>query len=222
MLRCVVCGNITDNESIVNCQKCGGMLEKIDSPSSLVPYFQENQFQSSVKLPSNQLFCPRCGSPILQGISQCPNCGFGLPNIPSQNSNSSFPNSSGLHTENKMIFCPKYLSGETKCKKCGAKLKAPSAKTFHTHDTESRKISIIRLVLSIVMAAFILYEMFQAADNVLQGGKDIMGIESVGGKTLEEAYYFYLGKVYNGYATVIRMLGVFFASVLVMLGLQKQ
>jgi threonine/homoserine/homoserine lactone efflux protein len=60
-----------------------------------------------------------------------------------------------------------------------------------------------------------------AASKVAKGGVDIMSIESVGGQTLDEAYYFALGSVYDGYTLMIQALGVFCASVLIWLGLRK-
>ena len=69
------------------------------------------------------------------------------------------------------------------------------------------------------MAAVVLFMAFIAASNISAGGNEIMQIQSVGGKTLEEAYYFQLGKVYSGYAMFVRTAGVFFAAVLVRCGL---
>ena len=62
---------------------------------------------------------------------------------------------------------------------------------------------------------------FIAASNIVAGGNEIMQIRSVGGKTLEEAYYNELGSIYVGYAMISRALGIFFASVLVWLGLKN-
>lgn len=71
------------------------------------------------------------------------------------------------------------------------------------------------------LAAVILIMFFIAASNIVSGGNEIMQIQSVGGKTLEEAYYYELGSIYAGYAMISRALGIFFASVLVWLGLKN-
>ena len=60
---------------------------------------------------------------------------------------------------------------------------------------------------------------FMAASNISNGGYQIMQIKSVGGQTLEEAYYQQLGGIYSGYAMFVRTCGIFFASVLAGIGL---
>ena len=45
-----------------------------------------------------------------------------------------------------------------------------------------------------------------------------MQIQSVGGKTLEEAYYFELGNVYAGYAMALRGAGIFGGASLILKG----
>lgn len=61
----------------------------------------------------------------------------------------------------------------------------------------------LTLVLSVIAAAF------------LHGsGVEIMQIRSVGGKTLEEAYYARLGGVYTGFAIMSVAFGVFAAALL--------
>ena len=48
-----------------------------------------------------------------------------------------------------------------------------------------------------------------------------MSIESVGGRTLEEAYYHGLGYVYDGYCAAIRAIGLFCSSILFLFGISK-
>jgi len=60
-----------------------------------------------------------------------------------------------------------------------------------------------------------------AAHCVVAGGMEIGGIESVGGKTLEEGYYQELATVYAGYAAMIRATGIFFSSILAYIGLKN-
>ena len=71
------------------------------------------------------------------------------------------------------------------------------------------------------LAVIVLIMFFMAASSIAEGGNEIMQIQSVGGKTLEEAYYAELGAIYSGYAMIARAVGIFFASVLVWLGLKK-
>ena len=59
---------------------------------------------------------------------------------------------------------------------------------------------------------------FVAAHLVAAGGNEIMQIQSVGGKTLEEAYYFELGNVYAGYAMALRGAGIFGGASLILKG----
>lgn len=70
------------------------------------------------------------------------------------------------------------------------------------------------------LATVVLIMFFIAARNIVSGGNEIMQIQSVGGKTLEEAYYYELGSIYAGYAMISRALGIFFASVLVWIGIK--
>ena len=62
------------------------------------------------------------------------------------------------------------------------------------------------------------YYVFSAANSIKTGGLEIMSIESVGGKTLEEAYYQNLGYIYEGYCVVVKALGVFCSSILLFFG----
>ena len=57
---------------------------------------------------------------------------------------------------------------------------------------------------SLIISIVLLIMFFSAADSIKTGGLDIMSIESVGGKTLEEAYYHGLGYIYEGYCIAIR------------------
>lgn len=69
-----------------------------------------------------------------------------------------------------------------------------------------------------VIAGLIFIMSITAASSISKGGISIGEIRSVGGETMEEAYYEYLGFIYVGMAAVVRMMGLFFASVLGWLG----
>lgn len=133
------------------------------------------------------------------------------------------------------MFCPKcgtpLNEGEMLCQNCGfniAEVKRESVikpisneEKGTENDKQADKGNPIIKVVYIGLAAAVLIMFFVAANDIVKGGEGIMQIESVGGKTLEEAYYYELGMVYAGYAMVARALGVFFSAVLVWLGLKK-
>lgn len=133
------------------------------------------------------------------------------------------------------MFCPKcgnsVEDGIQLCPNCGLDLSTvnqkkedfsmvqPIQSTVNTSDNSGTNI-IIKLVF-FGLAAVVLIMFFMAASGIVEGGSEIMQIQSVGGTTLEEAYYSELGNIYSGYAMISRALGIFFASVLVWLGLKK-
>ena len=76
-------------------------------------------------------------------------------------------------------------------------------------------------VTSLAISIVLLIMFFSAADSIKAGGLDIMRIESVGGKTLEEAYYHGLGYIYEGYCVATRAMGVFCSSMLLLFGVSR-
>ena len=81
--------------------------------------------------------------------------------------------------------------------------------------------NIVICVVSAILAVALLIMFFIAAASVKTGGLEIMSIESVGGKTLEEAYYHDLGFIYEGYCLAIQAMGVFCSSVLALFGVSR-
>lgn len=75
-------------------------------------------------------------------------------------------------------------------------------------------------IVYFILAAIVLLFAFNAASSISSAGLNIASIESVGGKTLEEAYYQYSGELYLGYATMVCTTGIFFAAVLAYLGIK--
>lgn len=133
------------------------------------------------------------------------------------------------------MFCPK-CGNEIKndvqvCSRCGANLSLYHKKetervsavvvTSDKQDERGESTNQVIKVLYFGVAIIVLLMFFVAANNISKGGDEIMQIESVGGRTLEEAYYAELGAIYSGYATIARALGIFCASVLVWLGIKK-
>ena len=133
------------------------------------------------------------------------------------------------------MFCPKCGSnneeGKEACVNCGlvfSELNSdnestpkPSITVLADQGKTVSKGSIISLVY-FGLALVILIMFFVAAGSIVKGGSEIMQIESVGGTTLEEAYYAELGSIYSGYAMIARAFGVFCASILVWLGLKEK
>ena len=76
-------------------------------------------------------------------------------------------------------------------------------------------------IASCVIALVLLIMFFSAANSIKTGGLEIMSIESVGGKTLEEAYYQNLGYIYEGYCVLVKALGIFCSSILLFFGASR-
>lgn len=74
---------------------------------------------------------------------------------------------------------------------------------------------------SLAVSIVLLIMFFSAANTIKTGGLNIMSIESVGGRTLEEAYYHGLGYIYEGYCIAIRAIGVFCSSMLFLFGVSR-
>lgn len=126
------------------------------------------------------------------------------------------------------------------CEKCGNKLednieKCPNCgHEIKNNDLESEKNikpkidldKIRRFVrknlkyVYFILAIVVFFMFMTAATNISTYGINISEIESVGGKTLEEAYYYELGGIYAGYATVVRGIGIFISAALVWLGVK--
>lgn len=64
-------------------------------------------------------------------------------------------------------------------------------------------LAILVFIISVISAYFL-----------FTGGKNIGVISSVGGRTLQEAYYYGLGFIYKGFSLFVLASGVFFSSVL--------
>ena len=132
------------------------------------------------------------------------------------------------------MFCPKcgsqFAENVKCCQNCGYELpegyeitpqiiKGKDAVAESPSKTTVQHNSAIRTIF-FILAGIVLIMSLYSAHCIASGGLNISSIESVGGKTLEEAYYQYSGLVYTGYATIVRATGIFFASVLAYLGIK--
>ena len=70
----------------------------------------------------------------------------------------------------------------------------------------------------LIASVIVLAVSFTAADEFVAGGTGISLIESVGGRTLEESYYYQLGHIYKGYAFMCRSIGVSLSAIMMWLG----
>ena len=137
-----------------------------------------------------------------------------------------------------LMICPKCGANVTDeykiCPQCGLELTKANANTDGVQtDVGSNMPPLlppiqnqgnstnIKLIIFCTIALIIFIMSFVAANNISDGGNQIMQIKSVGGQTLEEAYYGKLGNIYSGYAMFIRVCGIFFSSILVNAGLKK-
>ena len=79
----------------------------------------------------------------------------------------------------------------------------------------------IRMGMMLALAVVILIFSFSGAVSLSEGGQNIAGITSVGGRTLEEAYYAELELIYTGFANLLRAFGVFAAGLFLYLGMKE-
>lgn len=152
------------------------------------------------------MFCPKCGCNVEDEVQVCPGCGYDFSVVnPAEEPAAPDTAVQSVQTDGNN-------AGNT-----GNGIGTGIAGLFRT-DINSN--TIIKLVF-FGMAAIVLIMFFVAASKISGGGREIMRIQSVGGKTLDEAYYAELGGIYAGYAVIARALGIFFASVLAWMGLKK-
>lgn len=147
------------------------------------------------------MFCPKCGSSVESGVEICPKCGLDFSTI--------------KQSQSASVVIPTAVSENSYDSKKGKNIESSEEKL----DKVSGKWIVRFTYFGLAVAVFIMF--FVAAGNIASGGTEIMKIQSVGGKTLEEAYYYELGAIYAGYAMISRALGVFCASVLVWLGMKN-
>lgn len=139
------------------------------------------------------MFCPKCGAALAEESRKCERCGYERTDPPAGN--------------DPAPAAPELTQALSSA---GSKAQEKLLAFF-------RNSPLLRLVF-FALALLVLILSFHAAHCVATGGTYIASIESVGGKTLAEAYYQYLGTVYAGYAAMIRATGIFFASVLAHIG----
>jgi hypothetical protein len=132
------------------------------------------------------------------------------------------------------MYCPRCgkpaENGELVCSNCGldfATLNPAYAPKPESALAEVKEIAKglkklnIRLICFSIIALSILIISFIAAQKISGSAFEITQIRTSGGSTVNEVYYREMGKIYEGYAMFIRECGVFFATVLVGMGLRR-
>lgn len=148
------------------------------------------------------MFCPKCGTQVDDSEKVCSNCGFNFEGIELSET-----------ADNKADTVSTRIPGTG-----STSIISPTSNTTSKKDSSNSMLSIVLYII----AAVVLILSFVAASSISKGGNQIMQIESVGGETLEEAYYQYLGDVYTGFAMLSRTMGIFFATILFYLGIKSR
>lgn len=91
-----------------------------------------------------------------------------------------------------------------------------------TNDLYKPKVSTIKTVIFSAVGIVIFIICFLASKTLKSAGTEISLIKSVGGKTLEEAYYQSVGLIYFSLGNVVIAIGIFLCTVLIWCGLRKE
>lgn len=119
------------------------------------------------------------------------------------------------------MFCPKCGSTVNQydevCPKCKTEIPDIPAKSSSKKSNLSSTDEGSNKTLGYAVATIIFLLSFYGAHSISAAGTAISEIQSVGGQTLEEAYYFELGGIYSGLANMARATGIFFSSLIVLI-----
>lgn len=106
---------------------------------------------------------------------------------------------------------------EKVCSKCGYEIESVDNKIenvlLQNIKQKSNKHIKYYVIATIILIMFII-----AGFNVASHGKEISEIISVGGKTLQEAYYHELGGIYFGYSVALYAIGISLSTFIFYLG----
>lgn len=106
---------------------------------------------------------------------------------------------------------------EKVCSKCGYEIESVDNKIENVL-LQNIKQKSNKHIKYYVIAVIILIMFIVAGFNVASHGKEISKIISVGGKTLQEAYYHELGGIYFGYSVALYAVGVSLSTFIFYLG----
>lgn len=140
----------------------------------------------------SKCICPHCGASIEEEYKICPNCGY---DVASQKSATN-----GFASPREMDMP-----------------EAPSTPVAAKGTIFQSKKTVVFLILAVIVFIMSLV----AGNQISNAASQIGQIRSVGGQTLEEAYYVQLNNLYSGYAVFVRTCGVFFAGIFIYFGWKK-
>ncbi|MCR4782436.1 MAG: hypothetical protein K5851_06825 [Lachnospiraceae bacterium] len=137
------------------------------------------------------MFCPKCGSEVNNEEKICQNCGLDLKEIEKEENKLDYEKKESIQNEHVVL-------------------------AKENEDSNGFIKGIYFLLAIIILCIF-----FWGAYKVGTIGNDMSEIESISGDSIAEVYYQDLGKIYVAFAMLIRGIGIFFAAVLIKLGLMK-
>ena len=110
--------------------------------------------------------------------------------------------------------------GEVESKLC-SDCYSKNVNEFEKSKILTNKYSLTKLVFYCVLALFVLLTFFNVSADIKIYGLNVSNISSVGGKTLEEAYYYEIGNIFMALSSAISAFGVFLSAILVYIGIKK-
>jgi len=196
------------------------------------------------------VFCPKCGTAVPEKLSYCQSCGCNVSDVDKTHCprcDEIIPENSTECPNCFLAICPKcgvaMSENSNKCSKCDYVAVKNNNDTnsikdsygkFDTYDSfrstpqknvgttiNTDKWDKVRKIAFPILGVIVLVLCFAAASTINKSGNEIMQISSVGGRTLDEAYYRELGGIYSGYANIARAIGISLAAFLVWLGFKK-
>lgn len=199
-IKCISCGKVFF-EGQASSGKCPHCLEDISNNAVQSAAEHKEKFVdppvAQEELYNQAAYCPQCGAP-LNSDGTCSACGYSL-DVSSYGQ---------VHRRTSKLSNPRMKRASTE--------KQPKSMA-----TNNQKWRIMRLIIFLIFAVFIIIAFEIAADLIARGGRGIGEIESVGGRTLEEAYYYELQFVYKGYSLAVRTFGKALAVIFAYLGGKK-
>ena len=145
------------------------------------------------------MFCPKCGAQNTDTNMMCENCNYLL-------------QEASVREEPEVIVSKEIISVKEESN--------PQDHSQKKYDQDSISKKKLLGFLFIGVAVLVLLLSVISAILLFIGGSEIAQIQSVGGKTLDEAYYYRLQYVYHGFGVFVLSMGIFMSSVLTYLGIQ--
>ena len=111
------------------------------------------------------------------------------------------------------------------CTKCGEKIKMKEKNVISKEKTNvsdinkkpNKNIVILKVVI-FILALVVVIMFFNGAESVKQSSSSMLNLRSVGGKSVDEAYYQYYGTFLGGLSTAIKGLGITCGVIILYIG----